>query len=128
MRDTGPGAASRVLVVDDNQDSAQMLAELLEMKGYVTRVAFDAPDALRVAGEFAPDIALVDLGLPVIDGYELASRLRDVPGLAEVRLIAITGYSHENDRKRVREAGFHHHLVKPVNIRTVEAAIEQVRA
>jgi CheY-like chemotaxis protein len=115
------------LVVDDNQDSAQMLAELLELKGYVTRVAFDAPDALRVAGEFAPDIALVDLGLPVMDGCELASRLRTVPGLAEVRLIAITGYGQESDRRRARDAGFHHHLVKPVNLRAVEAAIAQVR-
>jgi CheY-like chemotaxis protein len=92
-------------------------------RGYDTRVALDAPTALRVAAEFSPDIAFLDIGLPVTDGYELASQLRELPGLANLHLVAITGYARESDRRRTREAGFHHHLVKPVDIETVEATV-----
>ena len=95
----------------------------LTEKGYDTRVAHDAPTALRVAAEFAPNVAFLDIGLPVMDGYELASHLRDLPGLQDVRLIALTGYGQESDRQRSREAGFHHHLVKPVDIDSLEAAV-----
>jgi signal transduction histidine kinase len=118
-RDGGP----RVLVVDDNEDAAEMLVEALTRKGYETRVAYDAPTALRVAAAFAPDIAFLDLGLPVMDGYELASHLRKIPGLSGLRLIAVTGYGQESDYQRTREAGFHHHLVKPVDIAAIEAAV-----
>ncbi len=82
--------------------------------------AHDAPTALRVAAEFLPDVAVVDIGLPVMDGYELAAHLRDIPGLAGLRLIALTGYSQESDRRKSREAGFHHHLVKPIDIDALE--------
>jgi len=118
-----PGGAVRILVVDDNEDGAEMLAETLSGKGYETRVAHDAPTALRVAADFAPDIAFLDLGLPVMDGYELASHLRGLPGLEGVRLVAVTGYGQESDRQRTRQAGFHHHLVKPVNIDAIEATL-----
>ena len=91
--------------------------------GYDTRVAHDGPTALRVAAEFTPDIALLDIGLPVMDGYELASHLREIPGLAGLRLVAVTGYGQESDRQRTREAGFHHHLVKPVDIDAIEATL-----
>ena len=77
-----------------------MLAEALSGKGYDTRVAHDAPTALRVAAEFSPDVAFLDIGLPVMDGYELAAHLRELPGLADVRLIAVTGYGQESDRRR----------------------------
>ncbi len=115
--------APRILVVDDNEDGAEMLAEVLMRRGYDTRVAFDAPTALRVAAEFSPDIAFLDIGLPVMDGYELASHLRDLPGLKALRLIAVTGYGQQSDREKAREAGFHHHLVKPVDIDAVEAVV-----
>jgi PAS domain S-box-containing protein len=115
--------ASRILVVDDNEDGSAMLAAALAHKGHDTRVAHDAPSALRVAAEFLPDVAVVDIGLPVMDGYELAAHLRAIPGLAGLRLVALTGYSQESDRRRSREAGFHHHLVKPIDLDALEIAM-----
>jgi CheY-like chemotaxis protein len=113
----------RILVVDDNEDGAEMLAEALRAKGYRTRVAHDAPTALRVAAEFRPSLAFLDIGLPVMDGYELASRLREVTGLADIRLIALTGYGQESDRQKTRAAGFQHHLVKPVDFQAIETVL-----
>ncbi|HMI90903.1 MAG TPA: ATP-binding protein, partial [Polyangiales bacterium] len=84
------GRPFRILIVDDNEDGAEMLADVLSDRGYETRVAHDAPTALRIAAEFAPDIAFLDLGLPVMDGYELAAHLRNLPGLADLQLIALT--------------------------------------
>jgi PAS domain S-box-containing protein len=126
--DTGAPPAPRVgtrriLIVDDNADAAEMLAETLERRGHPTRVARDAPTALRVAADFAPEVAFLDIGLPVMDGYELASHLRAVPGLGAIRLIALTGYGQDSDRERTRQAGFHDHLVKPVEIDDIEAAM-----
>jgi PAS domain S-box-containing protein len=121
-RTCGPGTP-RILVVDDNEDAAQMLAVALEQRGYPTRVAHDAPTALRLAAEFSPEIAFLDLGLPVMDGYELATHLRALPALAGLRLIALTGYGQDSDRERTRQAGFHDHLVKPVGIDDIEAAV-----
>ena len=114
--------APRVLIVDDNEDGAEMLAIILSQKGYDTRVAHDAPRALEIAEAFRPGTAFIDIGLPVMDGYELAQRLRAMPALGEIRLIALTGYGQEGDRRRAREAGFDQHLVKPVDIGAVEAA------
>ena len=120
-----PGAgAVRILVVDDNEDGAEMLAAALIGKGYDTRVAHDAPAALQMAAEFSPDVVFLDLGLPVMDGYELAAHLRELPGLAGLRLIAVTGYGQEADRRRTRDAGFHGHLVKPVDLDAIDATLE----
>jgi PAS domain S-box-containing protein len=116
-------AARRILVVDDNEDSAEMLAEALKARGYQTQVTLDAPAALLVAPQFRPDMAFLDIGLPVMDGYELARRLRKLPGLEGIRLVALTGYGQESDRRRTRAAGFHHHLVKPVDLKVVEAVV-----
>jgi PAS domain S-box-containing protein len=113
----------KILVVDDNEDAAEMLAAALGAKGYPTRVAHDAPAGLRIAAEFRPTIAFLDIGLPVMDGYELAARLREMPGLAGIRLIALTGYGQESDRQKTSAAGFQHHLVKPVDFGAVEALI-----
>jgi PAS domain S-box-containing protein len=104
----------RVLVVDDNADGADMLSATLEGLGYRTVTAYDGPDALRVAGSFVPHIALLDLGLPVMDGYELAARLREQ--WRDVKLVAITGYGQEGDLERTRRAGFQAHLTKPVDL------------
>jgi len=76
-----------------------------------------------VAVEFRPAVAFLDIGLPVMDGYELASHLREIPGLGDLRLIAVTGYGQEPDRQRSRDAGFHHHLTKPVDIESIESAV-----
>jgi CheY-like chemotaxis protein len=118
------GASLRVLVVDDNEDAALMLADLLDAHGHEIRTAFDGPSALRIAGEFKPDVAVLDIGLPVMDGYELAGRIRSTPSLQAVRLIALTGYSQESDRERSRDAGFHAHLAKPVEIEALMKLVE----
>jgi len=119
--------APRVLIVDDNEDGAEMLSIILSQKGYDTRVAHDAPRALDIAETFKPVTAFIDIGLPVMDGYELAERLRAMPALKGIRLIALTGYGQESDRRRAREAGFDQHLVKPVDILAVEAAAAERR-
>jgi CheY-like chemotaxis protein len=117
--------AQRVMEVDDNVDAAEMLAAALTAKGYQIRVAHDGPAALLTAEKFRPAIGFLDLGLPVMDGYELAARLREIPDLQSMTLIALTGYGQESDRRRTRQAGFHHHLVKPVDLRAVEEVLTE---
>jgi signal transduction histidine kinase/DNA-binding response OmpR family regulator len=112
----------RILVVDDNEDAAGMLAIALSRLGHVVKIALDAPSALLAADSFDPEVALIDIGLPVMDGYELARRLR-VSSSRDPRLIAITGYGQESDRERSRAAGFSHHLVKPIDFSQLEHAI-----
>jgi signal transduction histidine kinase len=121
-----PRSRHRILVVDDNRDAAELLAEALCARGHETRVAFDAPGALQIACDFAPDLALLDIGLPVMDGYELGRRLRELRGCELTRLVAVTGYGQETDRALSRDAGFDMHLVKPINLRGLEADLEQL--
>src|SRR5262249_35497810 len=113
------GAARRVLIVDDNLDCAEMLELGLQALGHETRVAHDGPRALAAARDFHPDVALLDIGLPGMDGFELARRLRDELGTKTPTLVAVTGYGQASDHARTREAGFAHHLVKPVELDTV---------
>jgi PAS domain S-box-containing protein len=108
----GPGR--RVLVVDDNRDSAESIALLAEIWGHEVRTALDGPSALEIAAAYRPEVILLDIGLPGMDGYEVARRLRQRAGGGPV-LVAMTGYGMEEDRRRSREAGFDHHLVKPVD-------------
>jgi CheY-like chemotaxis protein len=112
-----PGLPSslRILIVDDNQDAANMLAMQLEMEGHMVSVEFGAHAALARAQREHHDIALLDIGLPEMSGYELAVRLRAQPENAGLKLVAITGYGQEEDRRRSQEAGFAHHLMKPVS-------------
>ncbi len=100
-----------------------MLAAVLELRGYEIRVAHDPTTAISIATEWRPDVAFLDLGLPEMDGCQLASHLRKLPGLENLRMIALTGYAQEADRARTREAGFADHLVKPVELRTIEATL-----
>jgi CheY-like chemotaxis protein len=118
----------RVLVVDDNVDGAEMLAYSLEAMGHRVRVAHDGRAALDAAATFRPDVALVDIGLPVMDGYELASRLRELPGGRDIHLVAVTGYGQPRDRAASREAGFSDHVVKPVDLDRLRAMIEEAPA
>ncbi len=119
----------RVLVVDDNFDGAQLLLMALEAFGYDVRIAHDGPTALAIAAGFRPEIVLLDIGLPVMDGYEVARRLRAEPFGAHVRIIAVTGYGQESDRQRSREAGFVDHIVKPVNLGALQTSLaEHARA
>ena len=115
--------AGRILLVDDNRDSAEMLAEALSALGYATHVAFDAPGALRAVQELPFDVALLDIGLPVMSGYELAQRLRDSPASAHIALVAVTGYGQPRDRLASGDAGFDAHLVKPVDLEQVEHVV-----
>jgi signal transduction histidine kinase len=110
----GPTTGSRVLVVDDNEDAAWLLTELLRAVGYEVEMAVDGPGALRMLDSFVPDAALLDIGLPVMDGFELARHIR--ARFPSMLLVAVTGYGQPDDRVATRAAGFDAHLVKPVDI------------
>jgi signal transduction histidine kinase/ActR/RegA family two-component response regulator len=109
----------RVLIVDDNQDAADTLAAILDELGCATRVAYDGPSAIAAAHSFRPDLALLDIGLPVMDGYELAQRFRRTEATSTMRLVAVTGYGQVTDRQRSSAAGFDEHIVKPVGLDTI---------
>jgi CheY-like chemotaxis protein len=113
----------RVLLVDDNRNAVEMLAEGLREAGLEVTVAYDGPEALKRAAESPPDVAVLGVGLPLMDGYELATRLRQARAGSALRLVAMTGYGQESDRERSREVGFDLHLVKPVEFDTVLRAI-----
>jgi PAS domain S-box-containing protein len=113
----------RILVVDDNSDSAESMALLLRASGHDVHTAHDGASALEQADAHKPEIVLLDIGLPGISGYTVAKRLRELPGLSAVKLIAMTGYGQEEDRKRSRDAGFDHHLIKPVDIAVLGALL-----
>ncbi len=123
-----PPPARRILVVDDNEDGAEMLAALLARRGHETRTAFDGEQALRIAPGFAPDIVFLDIGLPDIDGHEVARRLRADPVTGGATLVALTGWGGEADKQRTREAGFDAHLTKPVDAATVDEVLRQSTA
>jgi two-component system CheB/CheR fusion protein len=118
--------ALRILIVDDHEDTAEMLSMLLLGKGHATEVALDGPSALIVAASFRPHIGLLDLSLPGMSGYELAERLRSVPGLAHITLVAVTGHGSDAHRARARAAGFDEHFLKPVNLQAVDAILDSV--
>jgi PAS domain S-box-containing protein len=113
---TQGGAAQRILIIDDNHDAADSMATLLRLWGHQTWSAHDGYAALALASEHAPQIVLLDIGLPGMDGYEVAHKLRELDGTQRSVLVAVTGYGQAEDRLRSREAGFDHHLVKPVDI------------
>jgi two-component system CheB/CheR fusion protein len=105
----------RILIVDDNVDGARMLARLLRSSGHAVDVAYDGPSALEAAQSRAPDVVLLDIGLPGMDGYEVARRLRRLDGLDRTLLVAVTGYGQAEDRRRALDVGFDDHLVKPIS-------------
>jgi signal transduction histidine kinase/CheY-like chemotaxis protein len=114
----------RVMIVDDNVDAADSLALLLSIEGHETACVYSAAAALQRVSAFAPDVVLLDIGLPDTDGYEVARRMRDLPGCAAITLVALTGYGQPEDRERALAAGFEAHLVKPVDL----AALAQMLA
>jgi PAS domain S-box-containing protein len=119
------GAPQRILVVDDNVDAARSLEMLLRSLGHETRVVHDGAEALRVATEYRPAIVLLDLGMPELDGYEVARRLRAMEGSEALRIVAVTGWGQDADRERSREAGFDQHLVKPVEPRELVRVLDE---
>ncbi|MBE4751009.1 response regulator [Corallococcus sp. ZKHCc1 1396] len=118
--------SARVLIVDDNKDAADVLSESLAFLGCDTRVAYDGPSGLEAAKGFLPEIALLDIGLPVMDGYELARLLRQQEEPRAMKLVAVTGYGQESDRQRSKAAGFDAHLVKPLHFETLEALLKDL--
>ncbi|HEY8926343.1 MAG TPA: response regulator, partial [Polyangia bacterium] len=116
----------RVLIVDDNVDAADGLAELVMAMGHEVRAAHDAMAAFEVASTFRPELCFLDIGLPVMDGYELAGRLRESQALApDARMVAVTGYGQDADRQRALEAGFDEHMVKPVTLEMLSRALQR---
>ena len=120
---TASDGKRRVLVVDDNRDSADMLEALLTMFGHDVHTAYDGPSALAAATKYGPDVVLLDIGLPGMNGYDVAERLRNSPRFRRTTLIAFTGYGQEEDRQRARDAGFDDYLVKPVDPTTLAKII-----
>jgi CheY-like chemotaxis protein len=108
--------ARRILVVDDNRDSAKSLAMLLKLTGHQTHTAYDGLEAVEAAATFKPEVILMDIGLPKLNGYEAARKVREQPWGKKMVLVALTGWGQEEDRQKSREAGFDSHLVKPVDL------------
>ena len=115
--------ALRVLVVDDNRDAAESLAMVLRLTGHEVALAHDGPGALDAAGSFMPDVVLLDIGMPGMNGYEVARRLRARPEGRRLVLAALTGWGQREDKERALEAGFDHHLTKPVDPQQLEAVL-----
>lgn len=105
--------ALRVLVVDDNQDAANCLCMLMKVMGHESRAVYDGPAGIAAAQDFAPEVAMLDIGMPIMNGYEVARALRH--GNPDCTLVAVTGWGHEAAKRQATEAGFDHHLVKPVS-------------
>ncbi len=123
---TGAATAARrrILIVDDNVDAADLLRDVLASFGHDVTVAHDGPTALPLAAATAFDLALLDIGLPVMDGYELAQQLRRLPGRGDCKLIAVTGYGQDADRRRALQVGFDRHLVKPVRVEELQHVLD----
>jgi PAS domain S-box-containing protein len=120
-------SGKRLLVVDDNTDAADSLAMLLRLQGHEVRVAHGGQAALEVTKTFKPDLIFLDIGMPVMDGYEVARRMRTTPGLGNVVLAALTGWGQQEDRRRTADAGFDHHLVKPPDPKELESVLAELK-
>lgn len=125
---SGPAASRtlRMLIVDDNEDAASSMALLQELRGHVTRTAANGSDALRIAADFIPQVVLLDIGLPGMDGFEVARRLRELPAMKNSFLVALTGYGSQGDRQRAKVAGFDEHLVKPADMNLLGRWLDRV--
>jgi CheY-like chemotaxis protein len=110
----------RILIADDNEDAANSLAELLRLRGHHVRTARDGEEAVQLVREFAPDIVILDLGMPNVDGFEAARRIRASEQGRRATMVALSGWGQEADRVRTQAAGFDHHLTKPADVATLE--------
>jgi CheY-like chemotaxis protein len=120
---TKTATVHRLLVVDDNKDAANSLAALLRLQGHEVRVAHDGSSGLEIAKAYRPEMIFLDIGMPEMDGYEVARRLRNDQDLKNIVLAALTGWGQQADRQRTTEAGFDHHLVKPADSKIVESLV-----
>jgi CheY-like chemotaxis protein len=119
-------APRRILVVDDNEDAAETLGLLLDTMGHDVRVTHDGPAALEAVNDFTPDVVFLDIGMPGMNGYEVARRMRAIAELDATVLVAVTGWGQDEDRERSREAGFHLHVVKPVDAAGLRSLLASV--
>ena len=115
----------RILLIEDDDDARDSMAELLRLDGHDVKVASNGNDGVTSASSSSPEVVLIDIGLPDIDGYEVARRLRSNPTTARLRLVAVTGYGTQEDRKRALAAGFDEHLAKPVEPDELDALLQQ---
>jgi CheY-like chemotaxis protein len=118
--------SKRVLIADDNLDAAESLQLWLQLSGHDVQIAGNGMEALRVAAEFKPDVALLDLGMPGLSGFDVARRIRESPWGSEMVLVALTGWGHDEDRRQSAEAGFNHHLTKPIPPEAIESLIDNL--
>lgn len=114
-REPSSAGARRVLVADDNTDAAESLGEVLRLLGHDVRVAYDGLQALQIAADFSPDVVLLDIGMPNLNGYDTARQMRRQPWAADATLVALTGWGQDDDRQRATDAGFDRHFTKPVD-------------
>jgi CheY-like chemotaxis protein len=129
LQSARPAAASRplrLLIVEDNVDAAVSFRQLLELGGHTVRMAHDGLAGLEVARSYTPDVAFIDIGLPGIDGYQLARRLRDMPSFTATTLVALSGYGRDDDKLRAAEAGFDRHFTKPVDTEAVDTLLADI--
>jgi CheY-like chemotaxis protein len=125
--DVAPTYRARILVADDNRDAADTLSAILQLDGHEVRTAYDGVQALQIAERFAPQIALLDIGMPNLNGYQTARRIREQSWGSSMFLVALTGWGQEQDRRQATEAGFNCHLVKPGDPQMIGALIEQTK-
>ena len=123
-----PKRSFRILVVDDNHDSALSLAMMLSIMGHETRTAHDGESAVETAESFLPEVMLLDIGLPKLNGYEVAQRIRQQPWGASMYLIAVTGWGQDEDRQRSSEVGLNVHMVKPVEPAALEKLLSDLQS
>ncbi len=123
-----PGPKRRILVVDDNRDSAASLSMLLSVMGNDTRTAHDGLEALELAEAFRPDLIVLDIGMPKLNGYDVCRRIRERPWGNSVCLVALTGWGQEEDRRRAEEAGFDQHFTKPVDPALLETLLLKIQS
>ena len=125
MFNPNDSSAKRVLVVDDNDDAAQLLAMFIGAFGHAGRVANDGPSGLAMAAEFMPEIVFLDLGMPGMSGYDVALRLRTLPGLEHIYITALTGWNDASTGRKVAACGFDRHLTKPANIADIQSILDK---
>jgi PAS domain S-box-containing protein len=123
-----PIASLNVLVVDDNRDSADSLGMLLELKGHQVRIAYEGEKALHIVNDFVPHVALIDLAMPIVDGFAVMRSMRALPSLSGTLFAAMTGFGQEGDHERTRQAGFHCHLVKPLDLPALDALLKRAQS
>jgi CheY-like chemotaxis protein len=116
-----------ILIVDDNVDAAESLGELLKVSGHSVHVSFDGATAVETAGNLHPDVVILDIGMPRMNGYEVARSLRLDATLSNTLLVAVTGYAQEKDRDRAQESGFDYHFAKPIDISRLVHILNQIQ-